>query len=69
MIFDVLVGDVIVTSLRILSIFKPGQRPARTWFLEIAFVWEVSMHVCLFIVCLCARPQAIKNHSREVELE
>ena len=35
------------------AVFKPGA-PARTWFLEIAFVREVSMRVCVD-VCVCVR--------------
>ena len=38
---------------------------ARTWFLEIVFIHEVGMHVC---VCVSA-PQAIKNHLREMKDE
>ena len=31
-------------------IIKPGAR----WFLEIAFVWEIGMHVCVCVcVCVC----------------
>ena len=47
--------------------FKPGRR---TLFLEISFVREVSMRVCVF-VCLCASgpPQPIKNYSREMKFE
>ena len=30
-----------------------GQRPARTWFLEIAFVRKVGMRLCF--VCVCVR--------------
>ena len=37
------------------------------WFLEIAFVREVSMSVCV-TVFVCVRPQAIKNYSREMSL-
>ena len=33
------------------KLFKPGaHRPARAWFLEIAFVREVSTYAC---VCVC----------------
>jgi len=31
---------------------RAGRRLAHAWFLEIAFVRDVSMHVC---VCVCAR--------------
>ena len=34
---------------------------ACAWFLEIAFVWEVSMRMCV-------RPWAIKNYSHEISL-
>ena len=35
---------------------------ARTCFLDIAFVQEVSMRVCVFVyVCVCVKPWAIKN--------
>ena len=45
-----------------------GQRPAYTWFLEIAFVQEVGLCVCVCVcVCVCPRLQAIKNHSREMK--
>ena len=40
-------------------IFKPGVRPARAWFLKIAFVWEVSMCVCVWM-CVSA-PEAMNN--------
>jgi len=45
---------------------RAGQRPARDWFLEIAFVRDVSMlcvcvcacaHVCVCVcVCMCVCP-------------
>ena len=41
-----------------------GRKPARTWFLEIAFVREVGMSAC---VCVCVRPWGYKLHSREIE--
>ena len=47
------------------QIFKPGARwpkHSRAWFLEISFVREVS-------VCVCVRPRAIKNHSHEMKPE
>ena len=31
-----------------------------TWFLEVAFVWEVGMCVCL-CGCVCVDPQAIRS--------
>ena len=47
-------------------------RPARAWFLEIAFVREVSMRVCVCVcVCVCvdvwcvSAPKAMKNYSRD----
>ena len=33
---------------------RAGQRPARAWFLDIAFVREVGMRVC---VCVCLPPR------------
>ena len=39
-----------------LSQVRVGQRLAHTWFLEIAFVREVSMRVCV-----CPRPQGMNN--------
>ena len=34
---------------------------ACTWFLEIAFVWEVGVSVSVCVcVCVCVRPRAIK---------
>ena len=53
------------------NIFKPGtRRPARAWFLEIAFVREVGMRVCVCVcVCVCvSAPEAINNYSREIKL-
>ena len=33
---------------------RAGRRPARAWFLRIAFVREVSMRVCVCVcVCVC----------------
>ena len=38
------------------SVFKPGARPACTWFLRIASVHE-CLHACVFTcVCLCVHP-------------
>ena len=46
----------------VLNKARAGQR-----FLEIAFVWEVGMRVCL---CLCVSvPRAIKNYSCEMKSE
>ncbi len=44
---------------------RAGRRPARVWFLEIAFVREVSMRVCMCVcvcvdVCVCVRPRGHK---------
>ena len=42
---------------------RAGHRPARAWFLEIAFVREVSMRVCMCVcvdVCVCVRPRGHK---------
>ena len=37
---------------------RAGRRPARAWFLRIAFVREVSMRVCVCVdVCVCVRPR------------
>jgi len=33
---------------------RTGRRPARAWFLEITFVRDVCMRVC---VCVCVRPR------------
>jgi len=39
-----------------------GQRPVCNWFLEIAFVCDVSMHVCMCVcVCVPPPPKAINN--------
>ena len=51
----------IISSQLAVVLFKPG-RPARTWFLEIAFVQEVGMRTCV-------RPQAIKNYSCGMKAE
>ena len=42
-----------------------GLWPAHVWFLEIVFVHEVGMRVCVF-VCVSA-PQAINNYSHEMK--
>ena len=40
---------------------------ARVWFLEIAFVREVSMSVCVHVhACVCP-PRGYKLHSRDSE--
>ena len=40
---------------------RAGRRPVHAWFLEIAFVWEVSMRVYVD-VCVCvSAPEAINN--------
>ena len=44
---------------------RAGHRPARAWFLEIAFVREVGMRVCVR-VCVCVRPRGYKLHSRGI---
>ena len=36
----------------ILNQARAGRRLVRTWFLEMAFVWEVSMCVCVLCVCV-----------------
>ena len=42
---------------------RAGRRPARTWFLRIAFVREVSMRVCVCVwMCVCvSAPEAMNN--------
>ena len=50
---------------------RAGLRPACAWFLEIALVREVGMHVRVHVcvclsVCLSA-PEAINNYSREMK--
>ena len=45
---------------------RAGQRPAYVWFLEMTFVQEVGMHVCLSV---CVRPRAIKNYSHQMKSE
>ena len=47
----------------LLSQVHAGQRLARSWFLEIAFVHDVGMSAC---VCVCL-PQAYKQHSRDIK--
>ena len=42
-----------------LPAFKEFLNQARAWFLEIAFVREVSMRVCVD-VCVCVRPRGHK---------
>ena len=39
---------------------RAGLRPARAWFLEIAFVREVSMRVCVCGCVVCVRPRGHK---------
>ena len=39
---------------------RVGRRPARAWFLRIAFVREVSMRVCVCVcvwMCVCPPPR------------
>ena len=46
---------------------RAGRRLAHAWFLEIAFVHDVGMRVCVCVsVCLSA-PEAINNYSREMK--
>ena len=42
---------------------RAGRRPARAWFLRIAFVREVSMRVCVCVwMCVCvSAPEAMNN--------
>jgi len=35
--------------MRLLNQVHAGQRLAHAWFLEIAFVHDVYMHVCVFV--------------------
>ena len=44
---------------------RAGRRPARAWFLEITFVRDVGMRVCLR-VCV-STPEAINNYLREIK--
>ena len=44
------------------KVFLNQECVAHAWFLEIAFVQKISMHVCV-------RPQTIKNHSCEMKPE
>ena len=71
------VGSHLVSATRILSNIndyimflnqaRAGRRPARAWFLRIAFVREVSMRVCVDVcvcvcVCVCvSAPEAMNN--------
>ena len=62
---------VIVISFRVycllLFISFTFLNQAHTCFLEIAFIQEVGMRVCVFVyVCVCVRPWAIKNYSLEM---
>ena len=56
--------NVCLDASRISAIFlnqaHAGLRLACTWFLEIAFVHDVGMHVCV-------RPRGYKLHSRDIE--
>ena len=42
---------------------RAGRRPARAWFLRIAFVWEVSMrvYVCVWMCVCVSAPEAMNN--------
>ena len=57
-------ATILLTSF-VINQGRIGLRPARVWFLEIAFVREVSMRVCLCV----STPRAIKNYSREIKSE
>ena len=46
--------------------FLNQARAGRSWFLENAFVREVSVCACLSV---CVRPRAIKNYSHEIKSE
>ena len=40
---------------------RADQRPVRAWFLDIAFIQEVGMHVCVSVcVCVCPPPGYLK---------
>ena len=52
---------------RILNQACTSLRSTHTWLLEIAFVWEVGMHVCLCVCACVSATQAIKDHSRELK--
>ena len=40
---------------------RAGRRPARAWFLEIAFVRGVSMRVCVCVCGCVSAPEALNN--------
>ena len=50
-------------SFHLLNQARAGRRPARAWFLRIAFVREVSMRVCVCVwMCVCvSAPEAMNN--------
>ena len=48
--------------MRVLNQARAGQSAGACLFLEIAFVREVGM-----LVCVCPRPEAINNESRYVQ--
>jgi len=47
-----LIWLIIAQDYLLLNQARAGQRPACNWFLEIAFVHDVSMRVCV-----CVRPR------------
>ena len=49
--------------VHLLNQARAGRRPARAWFLRIAFVREVSMRVCVCVwMCVCvSAPEAMNN--------
>ena len=49
-----------VVFIIFLNQVRASQRPACTWFLEIAFVCQVDVCVCV------SAPEAINNYSREM---
>ena len=55
----------IFIELLVVNQVHASQRLACAWFLEIAFVREVGMGVCVDV----SAPQAIKNHSCEIKSE
>ena len=51
----------------VIILFPYFLNQARAWFLEITFVrTSVCVRAC---VCVCVRPRAIKNYSREMKSE
>ena len=51
-------SELMGSSIIIKVFLNQARAGLHAWFLEIAFVWEVSMRVC---GCVCVRPQAMKT--------